>query len=93
VLHAIIIDPACISGIIWRIDIDALYFPFVFRKERLEGKEIITMDEHILACRISIRFLDEDTRFDIRDIVVWMILSDPGEFEALGRHGRLEVRF
>jgi hypothetical protein len=88
-LNTIIIVLEGIPSIVRRIDVDTLHFPFIFWEESLEGKEIIPMDEHILARGISIGFLwilDEDTRLDICDIVIWMILSDPGEFEALSGH-------
>ncbi len=92
--YTIIIVLEGIPCIVWRIDVDTLHFRFIFWEESLEGKKIVSMDEHILACWISMgfaRILDKDTRFDICNIIVWMILSDPGEFKALSGHEGLEV--
>lgn len=49
VIYIVVVDPALIAGIVRRINVDAFDFAFVFGKQRFQGFQIVSMDNHIFA--------------------------------------------
>lgn len=49
VIYIIIVTPFLITGIVRRVDINAVYSSFIFWKERFEGRKIITMN-YLIPC-------------------------------------------
>ena len=49
IIHRIIVYPSFIASVIRWIDVDTLHSPLILGEERLQGKQIVPMDHHILA--------------------------------------------
>ena len=48
VVHVVVVNPSFVSGIVRRIDVDALDPAFILRQKRLERGKIVAVDNHVL---------------------------------------------
>ena len=88
-LNAIIVVLKCTSCVVWRTDVNTLQLPGVFLFERLEAKQIVPPDEHVVENILLrdpvrrmmrvLRHLQQNTRLQPRPV----LLANPGEFEFL----------
>ena len=44
VVYIVIVNPTLIACIIWRINIDAIYLPFIFWQQGFQGFKVVTMN-------------------------------------------------
>ena len=49
VVHAVVVDPSLVAGIVRRIDVDAVHLPLVLGQQRLESLEVVAVDDHVAA--------------------------------------------
>lgn len=64
----------------WRVDVNALDLLSKVLLQSLEGKKVITEDEHVLGVGIAVglrRVFNQDAGFQSHPLV----LADPSEFE------------
>ena len=54
-VHLVVVNPTFVAGVIGRIDVDALYLARVFGQQRLEGMEIVPLDDEISRLRAAVR--------------------------------------
>ena len=54
VIDVIVIDPALIAGVVWRIDVNTLDAPLIPGHQRFQGFQIVTPDDHVLAAVILV---------------------------------------
>ena len=49
VVDIVVVHPALVAGVVWRIDVDAVDLAFVLREQALEGLQVVAMDDHVAA--------------------------------------------
>jgi hypothetical protein len=82
----VVINPALVSSVVRRIDVDALYLSGVVRQQRLERVEIVTFDKEIAGTRITATELGDIAQQAIGNLTVVIydsIFTDP----VKSRHG------
>ena len=78
IVDIVVIHPAFIARIIWRIDVDALNLSLIFRQQRFQRFQIISVNNHILTfiSAISILLIQNSVRY-IHMMIDDLVLSDP----------------
>ena len=48
VIDGVVVDPAFVTRVIGRINVDTIDFFLIARQERFEGFEVVAMNDHVL---------------------------------------------
>ncbi len=48
-VHVVVVRPAFIPGVVGRVDVDALHLAVVRRQQRLQGCEVVTLNDQVVA--------------------------------------------
>ena len=54
-VDGVIINPALVAGVVWRVDVDALDLPGITRQQRFERDEVVALDDEVLGVALSRR--------------------------------------
>lgn len=93
----VVVDPAFVSGVVRRVDVDAFDAPGILGEEGFEGVEVIALDDEVSGIWVAtgeffIRL--EEAEGDIFVMVDDGVFSDPVEGghreEIAGRRGKSE---
>src|SRR3989344_3893932 len=45
--HIVAVFPSLVAGVVWRVDVDALYAALILRQERPERGQIVALDDEV----------------------------------------------
>ena len=83
-VHAVVVGPALVAGVVGRVDGDALDLAVARRQQRLERQQVVALDDQVV---VQARPAAQPARADRRQLV-----EGRAEVEVLDEHPALEVQ-
>ena len=86
-VDVVVIDPVFVTGVVGRVDVDALDFPGIGGQQGLEGDEVVAVDDEVV---VEGEFSGEALLFAGDELVVLdgkvVVLDEGFAFEVEGSH-------